>query len=162
MKRHLRYKGVPHPHLMDALRFLGYVRMAREGTRRIRESMKEYQLPDPSFKQETLHGVVVKVTLRNDQETHKRSSDRDVVHHFGVDLWKQLQEHEIRIAAYVYHNGTIQVSEAQRITGRTWSTSKKDLDKLVVKGVLVFEAGNFVRDPKARYHLASSPSRVGS
>jgi ATP-dependent DNA helicase RecG len=50
-------------HLMDALRHLGYVRMAREGTRRIRESMKEYQLPEPVFRQEALHGVVVKVGL---------------------------------------------------------------------------------------------------
>jgi hypothetical protein len=31
----------------QALRFLGYVRMAREGTRRIRESMKEWGLPEP-------------------------------------------------------------------------------------------------------------------
>jgi ATP-dependent DNA helicase RecG len=36
--------------LMDALRYLGYVRMAREGTRRIRESMKEFNLPDPQWK----------------------------------------------------------------------------------------------------------------
>lgn len=148
-----------NPHLMDALRFLGYVRMAREGTRRIRESMKEYQLPDPQFRQETLHGVVVRVTLRNDHETRKRASDKDVANYFGVELWKKLQEHEIRLAAYAYHNETIQVSEAQRLTGRTWATSKKDLERLTTKGVLVFEAGNFVRDPKAKYRLAKPPQR---
>lgn len=146
-----------NPHLMDALRFLGYVRMAREGTRRIRDSMKEYQLPDPQFRQQTLHGVVVRVTLRNDHETRKRSSDKDVANYFGVDLWKKLAEHEIRIAGYAFHNGTIQVSEAQRLTGRTWSTSKKDLERLAAKGVLVFEAGSFVRDPKAHYRLADQP-----
>ena len=47
-------------HLMEAMRVLGYVQMAREGTRRIRESMKEFNLPEPEFKQEVLHGVVVK------------------------------------------------------------------------------------------------------
>jgi ATP-dependent DNA helicase RecG len=52
-------------HLMDALRFLGYVRMAREGVRRIRESMMQYGLPEPKFTQEAVHGVVVKVILRN-------------------------------------------------------------------------------------------------
>lgn len=141
-------------HLMDALRYLGYVQMAREGTRRMRESMQEYQLPDPSFKQEALHGVVVRVTLRNDQSARKRASDRDVALHFGVELWKKLVEYEIRIAAYAFRNGTIQVSEAQRVTGRTWATSKKDLEKLVEKGVLIFEPGSYIRDPKAHYRLA--------
>lgn len=140
-------------HLMDALRYLGYVRMAREGTRRIRDSMKEYQLPDPLFKQEALHGVVVKVTLKNDQETHKRASDKDVAIYFGVELWKKLEEHEIKIAAFAFRNETINVTDAQRTTGRTWATSKKDLDRLEAKGVLVFEPGSYTRDSKALYRL---------
>jgi ATP-dependent DNA helicase RecG len=144
-------------HLMDVLRYLGYVRMAREGTRRIRESMQEYGLPEPVFKQEALHGVVVRVTLMNDHETRKRATDRDVALHFGVEMWRALQEHEIKIAAYAFRNGSIQVSEAQRLTGRTWQTSKKDLDKLTRKGVLGFEPGRYVRDPKAIYKLKVLP-----
>lgn len=101
-----------------------------------------------------LHGVVVRVTLMNDQETHKRATDRDVAIHFGVELWRTLQEHEIKIASYAFRNGSIQVSEAQRLTGRTWQTSKKDLDRLTKRGVLVFEPGKFVRDPKAIYRIA--------
>lgn len=145
-------------HLMDALRHLGYVRMAREGTRRIRESMEEYELPEPVFKQEALHGVVVRVTLMNDHESRKRASDRDVALYFGVQLWKALQEHEIKIAAHAFRNGTVQVSEAQRLTGRTWHTSKKDLDRLTGKGVLEFEPGRYVRDPKAIYRLKRQSS----
>ncbi len=141
-------------HLMDAIRYLGYVRMAREGVRRIRESMKEMHLPDPQFKQETLYGVVVRVTLKNDHETRKRATDRDVATYFGVALWKTLEEHEVKIAAYAYHNLVIQVSGAQRLTGRTWSSSKKDLERLTKKGVLVFSPGKYVRDPKASYRLA--------
>jgi ATP-dependent DNA helicase RecG len=141
-----------NPHLMDAMRILGYVRMAREGTRRIRESMNELHLPDPLFKQEALHGVLVRVTLMND--SRKRATDRDVALYFGVRLWEELQPHEIKLAAHAYHNQTIQVSEAQRITGRTWATSKKDLERLVFKGVLVFEPGEFVRDSRALYRLA--------
>ena len=91
--------------------------------------------------QETLHGVVVRVTLMNDHQTRKRASDRDVALHFGVELWRTLQEHEIKIAAYAFRNGTIQVSEAQRLTGRTWHTSKRDLDKLTEKDVLEFNPG---------------------
>ena len=127
--------------------------MAREGTKRIRQSMQDWNLPEPVFRQEALHGVVVRVTLMNDQETRKRSTDRDVAQYFGVELWKALQEHEIKIAAHAFRNKTIQVSEAQRLTGRTWATSKKDLDRMTRKGVLTFVSGEFSRDPKAHYEV---------
>lgn len=140
-------------HLMDALRYLGWVQMAREGTRRIRESMAEYGLPDPLFRQEALQGVIVRVTLKNDHENRKRATDRDVAMHFGVEVWKTLQDHEIKIAAHAFRNGEINVSEAQRLTGRTWATSKKDLEKMTRKGFLMFSPGTYVRDPKATYKL---------
>jgi len=149
-------------HLMDALRYLGYVQMAREGTRRIRESMAEFQLPDPVFKQEAMHGVVVRVTLRNDHESRKRATNTDVAKHFGVDVWKSLKEHEVKIAAYAYSNGVIQVSEAQRLTGRTWATSKKDLDRMTEKGILIFVPGAYARDPKATYRIAIEKGANGS
>jgi len=151
-------RAARNAHLMEALRYLGYVRMAREGTRRIRESMKEYGLPDPEFRQEALHGVVVRVSLHNDSEMRKRATDREVASHFGVEVWKALQEHEISIAAYAFRNGTIQVSEAQRLTGRTWATSKKDLDRLCRKKVLKFVHGKYQRDPKAHYILYREPA----
>jgi ATP-dependent DNA helicase RecG len=141
-------------HLMDALRYLGYVRMAREGVRRIRESMSQYRLPEPTFTQEALHGVVVKVILKNDQGTRKRASDKDVAEHFGVDVWKTLNEHEIKIAAFAFRNGAIHVLDAENLTGHTWHTSKKTLEKLVNKKVLVFEPGKYIRDARAKYILA--------
>jgi ATP-dependent DNA helicase RecG len=98
----------------------------------------------------------VQVTLKNDQETHKRASDKDVAVYFGVELWKTLEDYEIKIAAHAFRNGTVQVADAQRITGRTWATSKKDLDKLVKKGVLIFEPGKYIRDAKATYRVVSS------
>jgi ATP-dependent DNA helicase RecG len=143
-------------HLMDALRFLGYVRMAREGTRRIRESMKEYDLPEPQWTQEAVHGVVVRVTLRNDNATRKRATNTDVANFFGVEVWKRLQDHEIKILAYAFQNSAIQVSEASRLTGRTWQTSKKDLDRLMRAGHLVFQPGEYTRDPKAHYRIVNN------
>lgn len=139
--------------LMDALRYLGYVQMAREGTRRIRASMMEWGLPDPVFSQEALHGVVVKVTLRNDHETRKRATDRDVAQFFGVEVWKRLQEHEVKIVAFAFRNRTIQVSDAARLSGRTWHTAKKDLDRLVRKDLLVYVKGEYERDSKAHYKV---------
>lgn len=144
--------------LMDAMRYLGYVRMAREGARRIRASMKDFNLPDPQWKQEAVHGVVVRVTLHNDHASRKRATDTEVAHHFGVETWKLLQEHEIKILAYAYRNKRIQVSEAARVTGRTWHTSKKDLERLTRGGHLTFHAGEYERDPKAHYTLTPKTS----
>src|SRR5690349_23741933 len=50
-------------------------------------------------------------------------------------------DHEIKILAYAFQNSTIQVSEASRLTGRTWQTSKKDLDRLMRAGHLIFWPG---------------------
>ncbi|MBI1620376.1 ATP-binding protein [Aquamicrobium zhengzhouense] len=149
-------------HFMDAMRVLGYVQMAREGTRRILQSMKDWGLPDPIFKQEAVHGVLVRVTLMNDHESRKRATDADVASHFGVALWRRLQEHEIKIAAYTFRNGKIQVTEAQRLTGRTWATSKKDLERLRRNGVLDFVAGAYSRDAKAHYILSKKSRSDGA
>ena len=147
------HRASRNPHLMEALRYLGYVQMTREGTRRMKESMEAVGLPAPSFSQETLHGVSVRVSLRNDHHSRKRATDRDVAEYCGVDRWKELHEHEVQIVGYAFNNGTIQVVEAERITGRTWKTSKKDLDRLVEKGLLTFIPPRFLRDSSSHYAI---------
>lgn len=140
-------------HFMDALRILGYVRMAREGTRRMKETMSGYKLPEPSFRQESLNGVVVRVTLKNDMDSRKRSTERDVAAHFGVDLWAALSPVELEVAAYLFNNKEVQVAEIERLTGKTWRSSKRILDGLVEKGVAVYRPGKFNRDPKSGYRI---------
>ena len=151
-----------NPNLMDALRSLGYVKMAREGVRRIRSSMKDWDLPDPVFQEEEVHGVAVRVTLRNDFETRKRTTNREVAQHFGVDAWRSLSEYEITILAYAFHNQTINVSEPQRLTGRTWATSKKDLGRLANRGFFTFVPGKYVRDSTAHYSLEKPREAFGN
>lgn len=152
-------RAARNPHLMEALRYLGYVQMSREGTRRMRDSMEQYNLPEPRFSQETIHGVSVRVTLRNDHHTRKRALDKDVATYCGVEVWKTLQEYEVQIMGYAFNNKSIQVAEASRITGRTWNSSKKDLDRLVRKNLLKFIPPKFQRDPKARYELLEERDR---
>ena len=144
-------------HLMDALRVLGYVRMSREGTRRIRESMHDFQLPEPTFKQETSYGVVVKVILKNDYRLKNVTSYKSIALHVGEEIWGGLSERDVKLITHVFHNRKIRVSDAQRLTGRTWPTSKKDLERLVDKGILVFETENGFRDPKSHYRLTRPP-----
>ena len=73
-----------------------------------------------------------------------------------------LSEHEIAILAYAFHNQTINVSEAQRLIGRTWATSKKNLDRLTNRGFLTFAPGKYVRDATAHYSLAEPREVFGN
>lgn len=127
----------------------------------MKESMQAFDLPEPKFQQEAVHGVVVRVTLRNDHESRKRTTDKEVAQHFGVEVWKTLEDYEIALLAYAYRNKTINVSEAQRLTGRTWSTSKKDLGRLSKNGLLRFAAGEYSRDPKAHYEIVEGSTDDG-
>jgi ATP-dependent DNA helicase RecG len=51
--------------LMDALQFLGLVKCENEGTRRMRDTMKAMELPEPLFEQKEISGAIVRVTLSN-------------------------------------------------------------------------------------------------
>ncbi len=59
-----------NPVLMDAMFYLAYVKCAHEGTRRIRDTMKEMNLPEPEFLQKSAQHAYVKVILRN--KIHER------------------------------------------------------------------------------------------
>jgi ATP-dependent DNA helicase RecG len=142
-----------NPILMNALYRLGFTRMAREGTRRMRDSMREWQLPEPTFEQEAVHGVLVRVTLQNNREFRKRVLDQDVVEYIGIERWRHLTDDERNLATYAFRNTTVNVSDAQRLIGRTWKTCKIVLNRMAEKGVLVFVSGRYERDAKAHYRL---------
>jgi ATP-dependent DNA helicase RecG len=145
-----------NPILMNALYRLGYTRQAREGTRRMRASMKEWQLPAPKFEQEAIHGVVVRVTLQNNKDLRKRVLDKDVVEYFTVEKWRTLSDDERNILAFAFRNNTVNVSDAQRVIGRTWKTCKLMLDRLTARDLLIFVPGKYDRDAKAHYVLPGS------
>ncbi len=147
-----------NPVVMEALRYLGFVQMTREGTRRMKESMLDYNLPVPSFSQEAVYGVSVKVTLQNDHHTRKRATDKNLATYCGAELWRSLREHEVNILMHAFNNGKIHVNEAVRITGRQWSTCKRDLEKLASKGLLKF-VSSYHRDPHAHYAMITEDDR---
>ena len=62
-----------------------------------------------------------------------------------------MSDYEIAIIAFSFKNGAIHVNEAASITATTWNSSKKDLGRLVKKGLLQFIASRFQRDPKSHY-----------
>jgi ATP-dependent DNA helicase RecG len=151
-----------NPFLMEAMYYLRFVKCAREGTRRMRETMKSFALPAPEFSQAGTSYDVVKVILRNNIKQRKVWIDSNVGSLIGEALFESLSEDERRALNFVAENGRIGVSQLQRLTGRSWPAAKKVLEALERRGVLEHHVRDEVdRDPNAHYTLRRNGQRKG-
>jgi ATP-dependent DNA helicase RecG len=142
---------------MDALFYLDYVKCAHEGTRRMRQTMLDMDLPAPAFSQRETSFAAVKVTLRNNIEHRKVWLDADAIGVVGEMLFRGLTPHEKRVINYAAEYKNISVSAVQRLTSLSWPASKKLLEDLVEKKVLKHQKRQELdRDPQARYYLRLS------
>ena len=144
-----------NPYLMDALRYFDYVKCAHEGTRRIRDTMTEMSLPEPEFRQvESAATPLVRVVLRNDVRQRRVWVDSDITAIVGDVITKDLTEDEKRLINFAAEYGAISVTDAQRLTHRSWSSAKRMLQKLVIKKILEYRSRtDIIRDPQARFYI---------
>jgi len=144
-----------NPSLMDALFYLEYVKCAAEGTKRMKRTMLDAELPEPKFKQYELSHTAVRVTLQNNIEHRKVWVDTDAADVVGQVISAALSIHEKRVINFVAEYGNIGVSQTQRLIGRSWPYSKRLLDSLVEKNILEHHVNHpdYDRDPSARYFL---------
>lgn len=143
-----------NPCLMEAMRYLDFVKCAHEGTRRMRDSMSAMDLPDPRFEQKERNGFLVRVTLRNNVHQRKAWVDREVTQIIGATVARSLDENEKRFLNFVADHGEISVSDAQRLGNLTWPAAKKTLMGLVTLGILRHDVRRHLeRDPQARFRL---------
>lgn len=147
-----------NPTLMRAMLYMGLVKEHAEGTKRMRDTMKEMRLPEPQFEQ-TEAGIgfsQVRVTLRNHIKQRKVWVDTDVSVALGEALAKNLTAEEKRILNFVAEHGKINVVQAHRLLPNLakWHSAKRALERLVKKGLLVHVHSKTVeRDSKAHYKL---------
>ena len=145
-----------NPHLMDALRHFDYVKCAHEGTRRIRDTMTEVNLPAPEFRQvESPTTPVVRVVLRNDVRQRRVWLDSTIGSIVGEAEMQGLNDDEKRLINFAAEYGELSVSDAQRLLQKSWNASKKVLQRLVVKKILAYHSrSDAARDPKARFSIS--------
>ena len=143
-----------NPNLMDAMYYLDFVKAANEGTRRMRDTMSQMQLPVPEFEVKEVGYAVVRVTLRNNLKQRKVWIDSDVGALIGAAIAKDLSQDERRAINFVAEHGAISVSQLQRLTGRSWPSAKKVLATLETRGILQQKKRSALdRDPQARFVL---------
>lgn len=148
-----------NPKLMDALFQLRLVQCAHEGTRRMRDTMKSMNLPAPEFVQREVGGVAVRVTLRNNIAARKIFLDSDAAKVIGEAIFKTLTNDERQVINYLAENETINVSDAQRLLGKSWPYTKKLLAKLTDRGILIHVHNKRERDQRAFFALVPSKPR---
>jgi ATP-dependent DNA helicase RecG len=141
-----------NPTIMESLFFLDRVKCANEGTKRMRQTMQDLDLPDPAFVQQREMNPKITVVLKNDVEHRKVWLDSDVSRLVGEAIFQVLSADEKLIVNYVSQpeHGRINVSDAVRVTRKAWGSCKKLLDGLVRRGLLRHVHGK-ERDPKSHY-----------
>jgi ATP-dependent DNA helicase RecG len=142
---------------MNALAFLKFVKCANEGTRRMRDTMAIMNLPQPEFKQRDSGHAVVRVTLRNDIKHRRVWIDFDASKLIGEARSRDLSQDEHRAINFVAEHLSINVSQFQRLTGRSWKSAKRTLKKLADADIFthVHKDGSD-RDPEAHFVLKES------
>jgi DNA-binding MarR family transcriptional regulator len=143
-----------NPFLMEAMHYLDFVKCANEGARRMRATMLEMNLPAPEFSQVEVGGAKVRVVLRNNIANRKMWVDEDVAAVIGAKIASSLTENEKEVLNFVAVHEKINISEAQRLTGHNWGTSRKLLKRLEQKGILKYVHRQGVKvDVQAHYVL---------
>jgi ATP-dependent DNA helicase RecG len=120
---------------MWALYYFDFVQCAFEGTRRMRDMMREANLPDPIFTQRTTGTFQVAVTLKNNAE-HRRTFVRaEAAADINPDVYASLSESEKMIVNYLADQDRVNVTDAGLVIGMDWRGTKAVLQSLVAKKV---------------------------
>jgi ATP-dependent DNA helicase RecG len=131
----------PRPNIMWALYYFEYVQCAFEGTRRMRDAMREVSLPDPIFVQRTSGTFQVSVTLKNNAEHRKIFVRAEAVSGINPDVYASLSDTERMIVNYLADQDKVNVTDAGRIVALDWRATKIILDELEKKRVIVRSPG---------------------
>ncbi|MYG81869.1 MAG: hypothetical protein F4187_08975, partial [Gemmatimonadetes bacterium] len=132
-----------NPRTMWGLYFFDFVQCAFEGTRRMRDAMREAQLPDPIFVQRTTGQFQVSVTLKNNHEHRKQYVRAEAAVGINPDDYASLSESEKMIVNYLADQGKVNITETGLVIGKNWRAARDILDGLVKKNILERSSGKF-------------------
>jgi ATP-dependent DNA helicase RecG len=125
-----------NPNTMWALYYFNFVQCAFEGTRRMRDTMRSANLPDPIFVQNSEGTFRVVVTLKNHVEHRRNYVRSEAAAGINRQLYASLSESEKMLVNYLADNPRVNVTDAGRVIALGWRASKRILDQLEKKGVI--------------------------
>ncbi|HEY3654539.1 MAG TPA: ATP-binding protein [Steroidobacteraceae bacterium] len=125
-----------NPNTMWALYYFDFVQCAFEGTRRMRDTMRNANLPDPIFVQNSEGTFRVTVTLKNHVEHRRNYVRSEAAAGINPELYASLSESEKMIVNYLADNPRVNVTDAGRVIALGWRATKRILDQLEKKAVV--------------------------
>ncbi len=146
-----------NPNLMWGMYYFEYVQCAFEGTRRMRDGMREASLPDPIFVQKQSGTFRVSVTLENDVQHRKQFVRTEAVSSINPEIYASLTESEKMLVNYLAEQLKVNVTDAGLVIGRDWKDTKVILDGLVEKNVLARSPGK--DRSRHRFYYLKGPIR---
>lgn len=147
-----------NPYLMEALFYLDFVHCAYEGTRRMRQTMRANNLPDPEFSQKEIGTHQVHVTLKNNVEARKTFLDANVADLIGRKMYEALTEEEKLLINFGSEEGKISISDAVRLTGKARVEAKEILESLVERKILELRAKTGKLNESSKRYVLRRPN----
>jgi ATP-dependent DNA helicase RecG len=138
-----------NPNLMWGLYYFDFVQCAFEGTRRMREGMREANLPDPKFVQKQIGTFQVSVTLENDVQHRKQFVRSEAAASLKPDVYNSLTESEKMIVNYLAERSRVNVTDAGLVISKDWRETKEILDGLEEKDLIARSIGK----PRSRHRF---------
>jgi len=132
-----------NPHLMWGLYYFDFVQCAFEGTRRMRQSMREANLPDPKFAQKKAGIYQVVVTLENDVEHRGLYVRSEAAAQIKPEVYASLSERERMIVNYLADNPRVNITDAGKVLAMGWREAQTLLAGLEKKDVLRRSPGKY-------------------
>ena len=141
--------------LMWAMYYFDWVQCAFEGTRRMRDTMRSANLPDPIFSSKESGVFQVSVVLKNAIEHRKSFIRAEAAPGIDQKIYNALLQEEKMIVNALASGREINVGDAMLLVGRDWRATKTLFDSLLAKGLIGRTPGK-PRDRHRKYFLAAT------
>jgi ATP-dependent DNA helicase RecG len=144
-----------NPNLMWALYYFDYVQCAYEGTRRMRDVMRQANLPDPIFDQKEVGNIKIIVTLKNNVEHRKFYVRSEAAYAINPEIFESLSESEKMVVNYLADKQRINVRDTGLLIGKDWRGADAVLKSLQSKKIIERSAGKY-RSRHRFYYLKNA------
>ncbi|WP_318253492.1 ATP-binding protein [Selenomonas sp. AB3002] len=139
-----------NPRISSVMTEFGWVRELNEGVNRIYNDMAEFFLDAPVYSEP---GESLRLVLKNNIVMRRMRQELYVVNNVGISMWKQLDDIEQAIMAYILNRGTAGRAQLAAYVGKSDNTVRTRLNALMDKNLIKANGGTY--DPNRTYEAGA-------
>lgn len=139
-----------NPRISRVMTEFGWVRELNEGVNRIYNDMAEFFLDAPVYSEP---GESLRLVLKNNIVMRRMRQELYAVNNVGISMWKQLDDIEQAIMAYILNRGTAGRAQLAAYVGKSDNTVRTRLNALMDKNLIKANGGTY--DPNRTYEAGA-------